>query len=524
MRNKPFWPILYIVLLLIMVAAEAMAIAAVIRLNMLPGVYLAALICVFVLLSLTVGWLLLGKAGKSGKIAAFVLLILLLCGSVVIWTVANDVIRTFEATKEEELGNTTRAVFVLKDNLAEDLGDTAGFTYGYVKHYDESNTRQVIEEVNLQTNGQMITAGFNNHLLMVNALLEGRIDAMILSSGYVSILEEIEEFAHFSENVRILASVEVLDQQIPSDPAVDVADPVDEGVLTMPTEEASSNIPTEPKPGEVDYSALEPFIVYVSGSDSYEDEVIHDGRSDVNILVAVNPMTKQILLLNTPRDYYVQNTAGGYNRDKLTHCGMYGIGCSMETLGNLYDVQIDYYVRINFSGFKKLIDALGGVTVYSDYAFTAITRTYIQEGENHLSGQEALDFARERYTLSGGDNERGRHQMQVITAVIEKATSGTTIISNYSDIMASVEGMFTMNVPMEMISNLMKMQLSDMARWNVSSYAVTGSDAMEECYSAPGMDLAVIIPYDSSVSKASRLIDMVYAGELLTEEVINSIG
>ena len=196
----------------------------------------------------------------------------------------------------------------------------------------------------------------------------------------------------------------------------------------------------------------------------------------------------------------------------------------MDTLGNLYDVQIDYYVRINFSGFKKLIDALGGVTVYSDYAFTAITRTPIQEGENHLTGQQALDFARERYTLPGGDNERGKHQMQVITAVIEKATSGTAIISNYSDIMASVEGMFTMNIPIEMVSNLIKMQLSDLARWNVSSYAVTGSDAMEECYSAPGMDLAVIVPYDSSVSKATRLIDMIYDGEILTQEVINSIG
>ena len=167
---------------------------------------------------------------------------------------------------------------------------------------------------------------------------------------------------------------------------------------------------------------------------------------------------------------------------------------------------------------------MGGVTVYSDYAFVAITRTPIQEGENHLTGQQALDFARERYTLPDGDNERGRHQMQVITAVIEKATSGTTIISNYSDIMASVEGMFTMNIPMEMISNLMKMQLSDMARWNVSSYAVTGANAMEECYSAPGMDLAVIIPDEISVAKASRLIEMVYAGEILTEEVINSIG
>jgi LCP family protein required for cell wall assembly len=219
----------------------------------------------------------------------------------------------------------------------------------------------------------------------------------------------------------------------------------------------------------------------------------------------------------------VPNPAGKGELDKLTHCGIYGIKNSMRTLSSLYKEDIAYYVRINFSGFKKLIDALGGVTVYSDYAFTAITRTPIAEGENHLNGQQALDFARERYTLPGGDNERGKHQMQVITAVIEKATSGTTIITNYSDIMASVEGMFTMNVPMELVSDLMKMQLSDMARWNIVSYAVVGGDAMEECYSARGMKLAVLIPYESSVSKASRLIDMVYSGEILTEEVINSM-
>ena len=126
-------------------------------------------------------------------------------------------------------------------------------------------------------------------------------------------------------------------------------------------------------------------------------------------------------------------------------------------------------------------------------------------------------------TIPGGDTERGKHQMQVITAVIEKATSGTTIISNYSDIMASVEGMFHMNVPTEMISNLMKMQLSDMAQWNIVSYSAKGTYATLECYSVPGMLLSVVEPSYSSVRKASRLIDMVYAGELLTEEVINSI-
>ena len=164
------------------------------------------------------------------------------------------------------------------------------------------------------------------------------------------------------------------------------------------------------------------------------------------------------------------------------------------------------------------------MTVYSDYAFTAITRTYIQEGENHLDGQQALDFARERATLKGGDSERGRHQMQVITAVIEKATSGTTILTNYADILDSVEGMFQMNIPTEMVSKLIKMQLSDMARWNVVSFSVKGTVAAEECYSMPGMRLSVMKPNQASVSKASRLIDMVLDGELLTEEVMSSIS
>ena len=251
--------------------------------------------------------------------------------------------------------------------------------------------------------------------------------------------------------------------------------------------------------------------------------MLSSGRSDVNILAAVNPLTKQILLVNTPRDYYIWNTAGGGARDKLTHCGLYGIDCSMSTLGNLYDQEVEYYVQVNFTGFKKLIDAMGGITVYSDYAFTAITRTYISAGENNLTGQQALDFARERYTLQGGDNERGRHQMQVIEAVIKKATSGTTILSNYSDIIASVEGMFTMNVPQDLIGAMMKMQLSDMAQWNIVTYSATGYDSTENCYSLPGLDLYVIIPNESSVAKASRLIDMVFAGEILTEEIVNSM-
>jgi len=524
MKRNLFWNIVSVLIFLFLLIGEALTIATVIRLDMLPTVYLLAVIGLFAVFSLIVGLMLFLKGKKSGKgrkIAACVLAVLIVCGCAVITTVATDVMKTLEVTSQVEEEIPTREVYVLADNTVENLADTVGYTYGYVKGYDENCTQQVLDEVYLHTDGLVSTAGYTNMFTMVNALLDNRIDAMILNGGYVSILEDTEGLMDFSSRTKVLAQVEVDEEE---DLMVDFSDPIYEEEVPEETEEATEPEETQATGDEVDYESLKPFIVYVSGSDSYNNKIVKNGRSDVNILAVVNPMTKQVLLINTPRDYYVQNTAGGGARDKLTHCGIYGTSCSMKTLGNLYDCKIEYYVRINFTGFKKLIDAMGGITVNSDYAFTAIQRTKIKKGINELTGQEALDFARERYTLKGGDNERGKHQMQVITAVIQKATSGTTIITNYSDIMASVEGMFSMNVPADMIGNLMKMQLSDMAQWNIASFAATGTGASAECYSAPGMKLSVIKPSQSSVSKAARLIDMVYAGEILTEEVINSIS
>jgi len=519
MKRNIIWNILFTLIFLVLLAAEGLALYAVIRLNMLPLGYLIGLIAILALFSLGIGLLLL-KGGKGRSIIGCVLALLLICGCGVITTVANDVVATLESTNQATPQETTREIYVLVDNEVQDLAETGKFTFGYVKSFDEFCAQQVVEEITAQVQGPVATAGYTNLFAMVNALVNEQIDAMILNGAYVDILEETEGYEMFSTKVRILAQVEVEEPEMPlTELPEEEEEPAEQ---TKATEETLQPEETEPVEEEVDFKDLKPFIVYVSGSDGHS-AMLKTGRSDVNILAAVNPMTKQVLLLNTPRDYYVRNTAGGGARDKLTHCGMYGISCSMNTLGNLYDEPIEYYVQINFTGFKKLIDALGGITVNSDYAFTAITRTYISKGENHLTGQQALDFARERYTLRGGDNERGKHQMQVIEAVIKKATSGTTIISNYSSIMESIEGMFTMNIPSEMISKLMKMQLTDMAQWNVVSYAVTGTNASEECYTLPGMKLSVIKPSDASVAKGVRLIDMVFAGELLTEEVVNSM-
>ena len=506
-----------------LLAVEVYAVVKIIQLNMLPILYVILIVLLLSAFSAGIGMLLFrpGKgSGKVRKIVACVLTLLLLCGCVVIITVVSDVLGTLNATSKEATSESTREIYVLTENKAQDLQDTVGYTFGYVKSFDESCTQQVLEELASQFDTPLASAGYTNLFSMVNALLNDQIDAMIMNGGYVSILEETEGFLDFSSRARILAQIRVEegDQSAPLLPEQSVQWNEPE----VQQENVTEPVQTEPAEEKTDYTKLKPFIVYVSGSDGHST-MLKSGRSDVNILAAVNPMTKQVLLINTPRDYYVRNTAGGGSRDKLTHCGLYGVSCSMNTLGNLYDETVEYYVQINFTGFKKLIDALGGITVYSDYAFTAITRTYISKGENNLTGQQALDFARERYTLPGGDNERGRHQMQVIEAVIKKATSGTTIISNYSDIMESIEGMFTMNIPADMIGDLMKMQLSDMAQWNIVTYSATGTAAMAECYSLPGMNLSVIKPSDSSVSKAARLIDMVFAGELLTEEIINSM-
>jgi LCP family protein required for cell wall assembly len=310
----------------------------------------------------------------------------------------------------------------------------------------------------------------------------------------VSILEDEAQIKAFAEKTRVLHNV----------PVVENNEPVQE------TTPAVSDITNTP------------FIIYFSGLDNDATE-LSISRSDVNILMVVNPETKQILMVNTPRDYYVVHPYGNGGRDKLTHCGIYGIDCSIQALEKLYGVDVAGYAQINFTGFETLIDAIGGITVYFDTAFTACGETYISVGENYLNGHDALNAARERYTLAGGDNARGQNQMKIIKAVIQKLASGA-IISNYADIMDSVEGMFTMNIPAEMISELMKMQLSDMARWNIVSYSAKGGGFKAETYSMPGMELWVTEPNKYSVQKAIRLIDMVFAGERLTEEVINSIN
>ena len=261
----------------------------------------------------------------------------------------------------------------------------------------------------------------------------------------------------------------------------------------------------------------EPFVVYLSGVDTRGD-LTDKARSDVNIIAAVNPVTKQVVLINTPRDYYV-DLAGTNSKDKLTHAGLYGVQTSMDTLGNLYGVDVQHYIRINFAGFINIIDALGGVDVYSDQAFTSVGSpgyydpTTFVEGWNHLDGKAALAFARERHAFKTGDVQRGINQMKVIDAMLNKIKS-PALLMGFTKILDAVSDSFVTSLSQNQISALVRMQLSDFAEWNIERYTVTGtSGSSTKCYSAKGQKLYVMKPDENSVAKAKEMIAAVLGGE-----------
>ncbi len=248
-----------------------------------------------------------------------------------------------------------------------------------------------------------------------------------------------------------------------------------------------------------------PFNVYISGIDVY-GEIKQDSRSDVNLIATINPKTHRILLVTTPRDYYVPipGISDGQN-DKLTHAGIYGIDASVATLENLYETEIPFYVRVNFTSVEEIVDVMGGVNVESELAFTTGKESgaivEVQEGHNHFSGKEALAFVRERHALADGDNQRGKNQQALLTGLIKKAMS-PMILFRANGMINSIVGNAETNMSEKQIKSLVRMQLEDMKGWEIESIAATGDDSGQQyCYSHDGGPLYVTVPDWGSVNE-----------------------
>ncbi|MDR1355325.1 MAG: LCP family protein [Propionibacteriaceae bacterium] len=269
-------------------------------------------------------------------------------------------------------------------------------------------------------------------------------------------------------------------------------------------------VPIDISSNQVEGDVSKPFVVYISGIDQY-GELNPRGLSDVNMLVVVNPDTGHILMVNTPRDYYIQlHDTSGYP-DKLTHAGTYGVDMSIQSLQDLYGINIDFWVRVNFDSVVRLIDALGGVDVNSVESFNCIHGGFaIKEGVNHMSGEQALCFARERYSVEGGDNGRGKNQQRLLSALIDKMIS-PSILVNYGSMLEAINGRLQMSFSADDIAMLVRNQLSSAKNWKIDTTAVIGSGSSQPTYTYGSESLYVMLPDWTSVAAAATQIKDVLA-------------
>lgn len=255
-----------------------------------------------------------------------------------------------------------------------------------------------------------------------------------------------------------------------------------------------------------------PFNIYVAGGDAY-GSIDNVTNTDVNMIITVDPVNRKVLLTSIPRDYYVNLPSFGNDAyDKLTHAGYYGIEESVKAIENLLDIDINYYVKVNFSTIEGVIDAIKGVDVYSDYSFNecAYGIYHFNKGMNHLNGKQALAFARERKSFSDGDIQRVKNQQKVLTAIIDKVTSSTTLVTNFSQILDSVGNSFSTNMETKSINRFIKMQLNDMRGWSIESQNLVGTDLYT--YTYPNLQLYVMKQDENSIAMSKNKINKYLKG------------
>ena len=381
-------------------------------------------------------------------------------------------------------------VCVLSNDKAQNLNDAANYKFAINSTASNANINTSIESISSETGKTIKPTEYTNWSNLVNALYDNKnVQAIVINHSMMSIISQ--EFPDFEDSIKIIKTYEYKEK----------------------VELDASNVNVK----------RDPFIIYVSGissDDGVDTKLASKALSDVNILAVINPETKQVLLVTTPRDSYIKisNSSGVTGYDKLAHAGSYGVDKSIEALENLYGINIDYYVKINFAGSQAVIDALGGITIESEIEFTngweaAPVSYHFVQGANECDGEKAIAFARERKAFAAGDFQRGRNQTAVIKGIIQKATS-PAILTRYSAVMDTVSDMFLTNIPSSAISDLVKLQLSNSTPWNIQTYSISGkTDEYRHLEVSNVYGASIVLPYEEDISTATKLMNKVIAGE-----------
>ena len=489
-RRNDWIPGAVITIIVIMLSVVFMGLLAMTK--MIPTIYMLIIGIVLAVIAAII-WLLVWHTRYTGRfiggtVLAVIMIAILAFGGFYINKTRSAISNISGETTEV----TQMAVYVKSDDAADSVEATAGYTYGILSSLDRENTDGAVAHLNSQFGTEVQTKEYAGLTELADGILNGEVNAMLLNSGYLSVYEDMDGYTDFSTKIKEVGTVDV------------------ESTIQSAEESAPIEPITTANGGKV-------YTIYLSGIDT-RGEMTAKSRSDVNIIATVNTDTHEILLVSTPRDYFVPLSISGGVPDKLTHAGIYGIDVCMDTLGMLYDIDINYYFRINFGGFVKVIDALGGITVNSDYDFDSknILGYHFNKGENYVNGEQALIFARERYAFQEGDRQRGKNQMEVIRGVVKKALS-PEILTSYSSILSSLDGCFGTNITYEEIAQILQQQLTNGGDWTIVSYSVNGTGATEKPYSM-SQKAYVMVPDYNTVDKAKSLMEKVRNGEVVTQE------
>lgn len=446
------------------------------------------LLCGVVAVTVIVVWWLSLTRSKPVRLAIGSVLAMILC---LVFAVGIRYIHlgmeTLNNITAEEDETSLMTVYVRADDDRE-MADLLTETFGTLAN-DKANTLAAVQQLDEKYSAMLVTETYTSPTELVDALNDEKVDAILVNQGQLSVLEDMEGYEEALTELREVESFHVV----------------------VETDSDKTSISHE--------DAV--FSVYISGSDSRDSNIMATGRSDVNIIATVNTETRQVLLLNTPRDFYVPlSIAESYDLpDKLTHAGLYGVDVSKDTLAQYYGIDIDYYFRVNFTGFEKIIDALGGIEVDSEHDFYSTispTPIHYTEGINKLGGYEALYYVRERYAFVNGDYQRGINQMQVIKAVADKANS-PSVLAGFTSLMDAVSGCFKTSIPTDLITALVRDQLANGDDWNIVTYYVSGTGSSEYTYSIPSQKAYVTIPDETTVEMAKDLMQQVRDGQVIVD-------
>ncbi len=377
---------------------------------------------------------------KKAKILTLIMLILaVLLNSVALVAVQQFVSLANQFNATSNYSSYSMSVAVLADSEINNVSELSSVTAP--TGTDAENIQRLMDDIKLTQSKELTVEESSSYLAAYKSLLDGKTKAIVLNSVFENLIEQ-----EYPDHAKKIKKIYIQD-------------------LTKKVE--------APK-----VATGNSFNVYISGIDTY-GPISSVSRSDVNIIMTVNQDTKKILLTTTPRDAYVPIADGGNNQnDKLTHAGIYGVDASIHTLENLYGIDLNYYVRLNFTSFLKLIDLLGGVDVYNDQDFTSLHGQYhFPVGNVHLDSEQALGFVRERYSLTNGDGDRGRNQQKVIAAIIQKLTSAEAL-KNYDSIIQSLQDSIQTNMPPETMVSLVNTQLTSGGKYTVTNQDLKGTGRM----------------------------------------------